>query len=361
TTVPLDPKVLDATALAALWQMPSLAEELKSVDLPRLWWCARAGELSITCLDAAPVIGATLRRFRGVVLASATLSPIDALAAACGTEPPAPPPLRTPVVATPDRLGVLTKRATKKLYRQLATGGDLLRVEEDRAAESLHLVEAHTPWREGAYRVAYDARVDTSYQQRERFRTTTADTVLALRAAAGNGVAVFFPSYAYAEAIMQETAAREGAWRIALQPRRVELAAQAQWVEDALSAADALFLVLGSSFAEGIDSLGGRVSHALVVGPALPEVNACQRARLVDAADRGLSRDEAVRRVYRIPGLQKVNQALGRLVRAPGQQAKVLLHCRRFLEPAFASLLARDYQGGDVIRTDPDLRAWLER
>ena len=57
--------------------------------------------------------------------------------------------------------------------------------------------------------------------------------------------------------------------------------------------------------------------------------------------------------------MTKVNQALGRLVRAPGQHARVILHCRRFLEPDYASLLARDYQFGANLLTDADLAAWL--
>jgi len=120
-----------------------------------------------------------------------------------------------------------------------------------------------------------------------------------------------------------------------------------------------LFLVLGSSFAEIIDALGGRVAHAMVVGPALPEVNAVQHARLAEATRAGLSRDAAFRRFYQIPGVTKVNQALGRLVRAPGQKARVLLHCRRFLETSYLGLLAPDYQTGTTLRSDTDLTAWL--
>jgi Rad3-related DNA helicase len=63
--------------------------------------------------------------------------------------------------------------------------------------------------------------------------------------------------------------------------------------------------------------------------------------------------------VYQIPGLQKVNQALGRLVRAPGQHAKVLLHCQRFADPTYAALLASDYQMYREIASDDDLAAWL--
>jgi Rad3-related DNA helicase len=150
------------------------------------------------------------------------------------------------------------------------------------------------------------------------------------------------------------------ALRVSVQPKLRDLAAQSAWVDESLLLGDALFLVLGSSFAESIDALGGRVSHAMIVGPALPEVNAVQRARLAEATRNGLSRDAAFRRVYQLPGMIKVNQALGRLVRAPGQRARVVLHCRRFLEATYANLLAPEYQNGPQIRHDVAFAAWLE-
>ncbi len=359
TQTPLDPAELGPATMEALWRMPSLAEELALPDLPRLWWSARAGELQVTCLDAASVIGSSLRSFGGVVLASATFGPIDAFAASCGVSSPPPTVKSAPTRTAPERLGTLTKKATKQLYRQLASGAELLRVEETRETERLELVTAHTPWRVGAYDVAYDARVDTRYQLRERHHATTAQTVAALQQAAAGPVAVFFPSFSYAEAIVRELTRIGGDAAVALQPRAADLAAQTAWMQEMLSRRAALLLVLGSSFAEGIDLLGGRVSHAMVVGPALPEVNASQRARLAAIMEAGHHREAAVRRVYRIPGIQKVNQALGRLVRAPGHHAKVLLHCQRFLEPEFHQLLATDYQGGTAIHRDDDLRQWL--
>ncbi len=218
-------------------------------------------------------------------------------------------------------------------------------------------VTAHTPWRDGAYDVAVDARVDTTFQHRSSYFATTAATIASLQSAANGPVAVFFPSYAYAESVARELE-RAAPLRVAVQPRLHDLAAQTAWVEQSLAFTDALFLVLGSSFAESIDALGGRITHAMVVGPALPEVNAIQRARLAEFS--ALGREAAFRRVYQIPGMTKVNQALGRLVRAPGQRARVILHCRRFLEPAYASLLAHDYQFGANVLTDADLAAWLD-
>jgi Rad3-related DNA helicase len=220
-------------------------------------------------------------------------------------------------------------------------------------------LHAPTPWRAGAYDVAVDLRVDTTFRQRANHYGTTAAAIVEMHQSAKGAIAVFFPSYAYAETVQKTLSDYGAVLRTVLQPKLPDLAAQTAWVEEHLIFSDVLLLVLGSSFAEGIDLLGGRVTHAIVVGPALPEVNAVQKARLT--ALNGIGRDAAFRRVYQIPGLQKVNQGLGRLVRAPGQKAKVLLHCRRFAEPSYASLLAADYQQFAEISSDAELSAWLLR
>jgi len=304
STFQVDYAALGPQVSALIWRIPSAAAQLDSLELPRLWWSPHDGMLSITCLDAADAIGASLREFGGVVLATATPGPAERFAQACGIGP-------------------------------------------------LNVIRAPTPWRDNAYDVAVDLRVDTTFQHRQRYVSTTAQTIEAVHRSAGPGapIAVFFPSYAYAEAVYAEVP------DAALQPRRSELSSQSAWINDSMDRGQALFLVLGSSFAEGIDLLGGRVAHAIVVGPALPEVNPVQRAKLEAYAP--LGRDAGFDRVYRIPGMQKVNQALGRLVRAPGQRARVLLHCRRFAEPGYERLLAREYQGGRRILEDDDLSAWL--
>ena len=286
-----------------IWNVPSAAQQLAAIELPRLWWSPRDGMLAITCLDAAAAIGETLGAYGGVVLASATPGPLDRFAEACGGAP-------------------------------------------------LTHLRAGTPWRDHAYQVAVDLRVNTTFQQRQRHIGTTAATVAALHASAGGApIAVFFPSFAYAEAVAREVETA------VLQPRKSDLSTQNAWIGTNLDAGRALFLVLGSGFAEGIDLLGGRVAHAMVVGPALPEVNPVQRARL--ATFGALGRDAAFDRVYRIPGMQKVNQALGRLVRSPGQRARVLLHCQRFAEPGYDALLAPEYRDGRMIQDDGDLAGWL--
>jgi Rad3-related DNA helicase len=300
-----------------------------------------------------------LRAFGTVVLASATLRPAEVFAASCGLDGP-PSPLTHPgAIEPPAVLGKLSRR-TRKTLRSLTSGAALLQVEEAREGAQPRMLRAKAPWREAAYRVGIDIRIDTTFQHRASYYETTAATVETLHDAAGQAVVVFFPSYAYAENILKSLGTAGSPLQVALQPRSVDLAAQAAWVEESLAQTDALFLVLGSSFAESIDLLGGRVTHAMVVGPALPEVNAIQRTRLSELELAGLSRDAAFRRVYQIPGMIKVNQALGRLVRAPGQWARVLLHCRRFADPTYAALLSPEYQRGAQLATGGELAQWLQ-
>jgi Rad3-related DNA helicase len=420
---PLDYATMPPDIAETLWSVPEFAASLTAHEtLPRHWWSPQNAHLVITCLDAAQAIGPVLREFAAVILASATLTPVNHFAAACGLDDteipnsksqipnaklqtPNPkrqipdsesqiptlnsqiPPLNSeiptlkseipplsphpfpsalsplsplsPPAPFPSRLGALTKRDTKKLFQKLTTATALHALDETRAAAAPRHLRATTPWRDDAYDVAIDTRVNTTYQQRAHHTATTAATIAALAAAAPSGhAAIFFPSYAYAETIRRELAALQLFPRVAMQPRLPDPAAQTAWLAQTLSVPGVLLLVLGSSFAESIDQLGGRISHAMVVGPALPEVNPIQHARL--AARAHLGREEAARRVYQIPGIQKVNQALGRLVRAPGHRAKVLLHCRRFAVKTYHDLLAPEYRAPRHITTEADLTDWLK-
>ncbi len=317
---PPDQETLTPPSADLLFRLPALIVWLEDRELEKLLWSPAPATLRFTCLDAAPVIGEQLREFAAVILATATPPPADVFAGSLG-------------------LGAAAEILNPK-------------------SQILKLLGPAAPWRDHAYDVALDLRVDTTFRRREGHHAATAATLAALRDAASGPVVVFFPSYAYAGKIIELIDREFPALRCALQPRSADLATQSAWIDEQLVLADILVFVLGGSFAEGIDHLGGRITHAMVVGPALPELNALQRAREAALA-RQVPAAEAFRRTYLVPGLQKVNQALGRLVRAPGQRCRVLLHCRRFADPAYASLLAPEYQFGTHVLEDADLAKWL--
>lgn len=96
------------------------------------------------------------------------------------------------------------------------------------------------------------------------------------------------------------------------------------------------FAVLGGSFAEGIDLPGGSLSGVFVATLGMPAVeagNEAVRERLEALFGSGF--DYA----YLVPGLRKVVQAAGRLVRSPTDRGVVHLIDPRFARPDVQALL----------------------
>lgn len=309
--MPLAWDEIDAFALDWLWQLPAFLRAVERPGLDYLSWSPGRGKWSQTCLDAGPEIAPVLRSYGQTVLLSATLQPLETLLPRIGW---------SSIDAAPGFL------------------------------------EACAPWREGAYRVAVDSRVDTRYQARPRSIPQTATTILGATIDASAPVVVFFSSYAYAQQVAEVLSVQDPFLRVSISPRRSDLATQTRFIEEALLSTHAIFLVLGTGFTEGIDLLGGRVDRAIVVGPALPEVNAVTRAGLAARESRG--REIAFREVYQIPAMVKINQAIGRLVRGPGQRASVLLHGKRLAEASYQALLAPDFRSTTELRTAEEVAAW---
>jgi len=307
----LDPDAIDAQTAELLWDLAGAHASLTESGLPFLFCAPRPGAVQMACLDAAKAVARDLAPFARTLMLSATLSPFDSFVRRCGLDEADPPPVR---------------------------------------------LRPPAPWRDEAYRMAADVRVDTRYKSRAQHMDTTADTMAAL-CESETPLAVFFPSYAYARQAVERFHARHPQFRAAAQPQTGSLAEQQSFIEESLALADALVLILGGRFAEGVDMLGGRVALAMVVGPALPEVNALQRARTALAKRSGV---DPFRTVYLEPGLLRVNQALGRLARAPGQRVRVLLHCRRFAERQAKELLDPAYRLAEPVRDWDELRRWLE-
>ncbi len=304
----------DATApfaIKLLRSIPKLSETLSLYSQQYLHWVPRNGVFAATCLDASEWIAECLKLFGGSIMMSATLSPFKSFRESCGLD-----------------------------------------------KESVTIAQAQTPWRDDAYDVAIDCRIDTRLSKRESHYETTALTIVELiQHNAGGAIAVFFASYLYAENIQAYIEALAPELRIKRQPRGVDLAEQSIFINEGLLIADALFLILGSSYAEGIDQLGGRVEQIMIVGPALPEVNLLQKKKMEDHPS--LSQDEAFRDIYIRPAMRRIHQALGRIVRAPGHTARVLLHCKRFAEDAYQSELAPEYQSDCQLLRDEDFFRWL--
>ena len=96
------------------------------------------------------------------------------------------------------------------------------------------------------------------------------------------------------------------------------------------------FAVLGGAFGEGIDLPGARLIGAFVATLGLPQINPVnEQVRLRMQATFGAGYDYT----YLYPGIQKVVQAAGRVIRSETDRGVLFLIDDRFAQPNVRALL----------------------
>ena len=100
------------------------------------------------------------------------------------------------------------------------------------------------------------------------------------------------------------------------------------------------FCVMGGIFSEGIDLIGDRLIGAAVVGTGLPQVN-CEREILKGYYDE--KGEQGFDYAYRSPGMNKVLQAAGRVIRTKEDTGAILLMDERFLNRDYRNLFPREW------------------
>ncbi len=191
--------------------------------------------------------------------------------------------------------------------------------------------------------VVIDASVTTLEKQRRREVPRIARRLAALcRAVPGNCLALF-PSYALLDAVQS-----------ALPPLPRQLRAQRRedgeperraHVDALREAGDVLLLaVAGGALAEGVDYAGARLSAVAVVGPCPPAVDAHRSLLAEHYAEQF---DRGFELAYAVPGMIRVVQSAGRLLRGEDDRGVIALFDRRFLRDPYASLLPEEWLGGE--------------
>jgi DNA excision repair protein ERCC-2 len=255
--------------------------------------------VKILCKDPSRFLGGVLRRTHAAVGLSATLSPPD-----------------------------------------FYTG--LLGFEAGRTA----FVEIPNPFPAANRRVVIDATVATAYRQRPANYERIAERLGGFADAVPGNCLALFPSYAFLA---------EVAGRLELRGKRLFIQRQADndREREALLAAlraavfgDVLLLaVAGGVFAEGVDYPGEMLKAVAVVGPCLPALT-LERQLLKDYYQERFERGFEF--AFVVPGMTRVVQAAGRLIRSPHDTGVIALFDQRFLTAPYRDHLPADWlaEGG---------------
>jgi DNA excision repair protein ERCC-2 len=97
-------------------------------------------------------------------------------------------------------------------------------------------------------------------------------------------------------------------------------------------------------FAEGVDYPGDMLQAVIVVGPCLPGVGLEQKL-LQDHFEERF--EKGFEYAYVVPGMTRVIQSAGRLIRSESDTGVIVLACRRFLREPYKRYLPPDWYGDD--------------
>ena len=180
--------------------------------------------------------------------------------------------------------------------------------------------------------------VDTRFAARESSLSAVAQAIRYMAEGREGKYIAFFPSYAYMQRVAQ------GLADLPLHIQQGGMGEQERQDYLARFTADSRPLlalaVLGGVFSEGIDLPGLSLIGVCVVGVGLPQVSDEREAIRRRAARQGFNGFDIA---YRYPGMHKVLQAAGRLIRSEEDRGVLLLCDERFGQRDYRRLLPDHY------------------
>jgi DNA excision repair protein ERCC-2 len=275
---------------------------------------AAGGALKVLCKDPSRQLGRRIRACAGTVAVSATLEPLE-------------------------------------FYR------DVLGFPRDET----ELRAFPSPFPRERRRVLVLDRPSTHYQNRDRDLPIVEDAIRAVVAARSGNYLVAFPSFEYLEMLAPRLLDLPG-FEVVKQkksmsdPERAQVLARlAQFRGPGREGPPPVLLlaVQGGVFTEGIDLPGEMCIGAIVVGPGLPRLS-FERELVKAHFDRVYGR--GFEYAYLFPGMSRVIQAAGRVIRTATDVGVVALVGDRFAQERYTALFPRDWyvkRPRELVTDDP--------
>ncbi|WP_411344147.1 ATP-dependent DNA helicase [Paenibacillus sp. WLX1005] len=186
--------------------------------------------------------------------------------------------------------------------------------------------------------------LSTRYRDREKTRDELARLLAELVNGRSGNYLAFFPSYQYMRDVLEAFEALEPDSDILVQQSNMAEEERDKFLEafrpDHTRTLTG-FAVMGGIFSEGVDLAGDRLTGVIIVGVGLPQLG----------PERELIREHFAREghsgynyAYVYPGMNKVLQAGGRLIRTEQDHGLLMLVDDRFLQNPYAQLLPPEWK-----------------
>ena len=268
--------------------------------------------VKLYCLDTSPVIRERLNKGHGALLFSATLSPLG--------------------------------------YYRSVLGGD-------RSDETL---EVNSPFDSSQLSVCIMNKISTRFSEREDTLLAVCRAVAATVSAKRGNYMVFCPSFAYSEALSKVFSAKYPKIKVITQKKDMTAKEKTEFLDNFKEEnANYLiaFCVMGGIYSEGVDLAGDALIGAIIVSIGMP---ALSYEREAIAAYYEEKYEEGKQYAYIYPGMNRVFQAAGRVIRREDDRGVIVLIDDRFDDPIYRKSLPKLWEGVKFIGDSKTLNEELK-
>lgn len=264
--------------------------------------------LYLKCLDASSFLKNTISKIRGAVMFSATMTPLSYYI---------------------DRLGGTNDSPTMKLPSPFPKENLLLLVRGD---------------------------ISTRYKDRVNSYKSISNSIISLVKQKKGNYLVFFPSYQYMNDVIN-IFPNDDNINIIIQTKEMDKIQKDDFLNNFKSNPEKTtigFAVLGGSFSEGIDLTNDKLIGAVIVGVGLPKIS-FERDIIKDYYNN--KNESGFDYAYVNPGMNKVMQAAGRVIRTKDDVGVVLLLDERFLSRKYKELFKVEWSNYISVYSEKEIEA----
>jgi DNA excision repair protein ERCC-2 len=205
-------------------------------------------------------------------------------------------------------------------------------------------IDVQSPFSHEQLHVAAVSNISTRYQHRDQSLAPIADLIAQQYDKTPGNYLAFLSSYDYLQKLKVLFSERYPHIPVWEQTRQMDEAGREQFLARFTPTSQGVgFAVLGGAFAEGVDLPGRRLIGAFIATLGLPQVNQVNeeiRKHMSAYLDKATGNGErGYNYTYLYPGLQKVVQAAGRVIRTQHDEGVIYLMDDRFTQPEVLALL----------------------
>ncbi|MBM7615478.1 ATP-dependent DNA helicase [Alkaliphilus hydrothermalis] len=269
-------------------------------------------KLKIFCLDPSYLLREAIKRGKSAVFFSATLSPIE--------------------------------------YFKEILGG-----EQD---DQTMLLPSPFPTENLCLMIA--SNVSTKYKDRGASYGTIVKYIETVASNKRGNYLVFFPSYKYMNDVYEDFVVQYPQFKTLIQNNIMSEEEREDFLEEFKESPHETligFAVMGGIFSEGIDLKGSRLSGAIIVGVGLPQI--CLERNIVRDYFNRINQ-QGFNYSYIYPGMNKVLQAAGRVIRTEEDKGVVLLIDERFNTISYKKIFPHEWRNALLTKSKIDINKKLK-